>query len=99
MGAPTLARHNRAPPRPPPMIRTWTALLVGLAACGGKVCDWNKGMTCQPAGGAPEGQDGWCMKDDDCKCKGEGATCVGVSKRSRLAYARARDWQRPPSSW
>ena len=27
------------------------------------------------------------------------ATWVGVSKRSRLAYARPRDWQSPPMSW
>jgi len=48
------------------------------AACGGQVCDYNKGMTCQPAGGAPKGSDGWCTTDSDCKCMGMGATCVGV---------------------
>ena len=46
-------------------------------ACGGQVCDYNKGATCQPAGGAPKGQDGWCTHDSDCKCMGMGATCVG----------------------
>jgi hypothetical protein len=47
-------------------------------ACGGQVCDYNKGMTCQPAGGATKGSDGWCTTDSDCKCMGMGATCVGV---------------------
>jgi len=47
-------------------------------ACGGQVCDYNKGMTCQPAGGAAKGSDGWCTTDSDCKCMGMGATCVGV---------------------
>jgi MYXO-CTERM domain-containing protein len=44
-------------------------------ACGGQVCDWNKGKTCQPAGGAATGLDGWCTTDSDCKCRGMGATC------------------------
>jgi len=47
-------------------------------ACGGQVCDYTKGLTCQPAGGAPKGSDGWCTTDSDCKCLGMGATCVGV---------------------
>ena len=47
-------------------------------ACGGQVCDYNKGLTCQPAGGAPKGQDGWCTVDSDCKCMGMGAKCVSV---------------------
>jgi MYXO-CTERM domain-containing protein len=46
-------------------------------ACGGDVCTWDtRGMTCEPAGGKPAGQDGWCTTNEDCKCKGEGATCV-----------------------
>jgi hypothetical protein len=45
-------------------------------ACGGQVCDYNMGMTCQPAGVAPKGSDGWCTTDSDCKCMGLGATCV-----------------------
>lgn len=54
-------------------------------ACGGDVCNWQKQSPtpdgdkvfyCQPAGRDPQGQDGWCTTDDNCKCKGEGATCV-----------------------
>ena len=48
------------------------------SACGGQVCDYDKGMTCQPAGSGAKGLDGWCSKDSDCKCMGMGATCVGV---------------------
>jgi hypothetical protein len=46
--------------------------------CGGQICDWfaNPSMTCQPAGGHPKGQDGWCTTSTDCKCAGLGATCV-----------------------
>jgi MYXO-CTERM domain-containing protein len=45
-------------------------------ACGGEVCDYTMGETCQPAGGAAVGSDGWCTVDSDCKCHGMGATCV-----------------------
>lgn len=44
-------------------------------ACGGEVCDWTKQLTCQPAGGAEAGKDGWCTTDSDCKCMGMGAVC------------------------
>jgi len=56
-----------------------------ITACGGDVCNWNKqapvamGMKifyCQKAGQAAKGMDGWCTTDDNCKCKGTGATCV-----------------------
>lgn len=56
-------------------------------ACGGDVCNWAKqsatpdGMKvfyCQPAGGAAKGADGWCTTDDNCKCKGQTAKCVGT---------------------
>ena len=30
---------------------------------------------CVAAGTDPDGMDGWCNNDDECKCKGEGATC------------------------
>jgi MYXO-CTERM domain-containing protein len=33
-------------------------------------------MTCVNAGAAAQGSDGWCSSDSDCKCMGEGATCV-----------------------
>src|SRR5947209_1641679 len=45
--------------------------------CGGQVCDWTTlPQTCKPAGTQPQGTDGWCTADTDCKCKSEGATCV-----------------------
>lgn len=56
-------------------------------ACGGDVCNWGKmspnpvGMKtfyCQAAGKEVKGMDGWCTTTDNCKCKGSGATCVGV---------------------
>ena len=56
-------------------------------ACGDAVCNWSKVAIapmgskyfyCNPAGTQPEGEDGWCTTTDDCKCKGEGATCVGT---------------------
>jgi MYXO-CTERM domain-containing protein len=64
----------------------------GGAVCGGDVCDWNqknamgtteKPYTCIVAGssGKPKGQEGWCSDtatSEHCKCKGEGAKCVGV---------------------
>src|SRR5450432_2386864 len=45
--------------------------------CGGQICDWTSlPQTCKPAGTQPQGMDGWCTTDADCKCKGECATCV-----------------------
>jgi hypothetical protein len=46
------------------------------AACGGEVCQWAAAHTCVAAGTDSQGTDGWCTVDTDCKCKGEGATCV-----------------------
>ena len=50
------------------------------AQCGGQICDWSKlpqtPQTCTPAGTQPQGTDGWCTTDADCKCKTEGATCL-----------------------
>ncbi len=47
------------------------------AQCGGQVCDWtNLPMTCKAAGTQPQGTDGWCTVDTDCKCKSDGASCV-----------------------
>jgi len=46
------------------------------AACGGQVCDYTMNLTCQPAGVATKGSDGWCTTDANCKCMGLGATCV-----------------------
>jgi MYXO-CTERM domain-containing protein len=47
------------------------------ATCGGEVCQWSaSGHACVAAGTAPQGTDGWCGADTDCKCMGEGATCV-----------------------
>jgi MYXO-CTERM domain-containing protein len=54
---------------------------IATPSCGGDVCDYGAGETCQPAGGASKGHDGWCDPthgDDDCKCKALGAKCVGV---------------------
>jgi len=55
-------------------------------ACGDAVCNWNTHATtpdgrkifgCNPAGSqTPVGKDGWCEKTSDCKCAGQGATCV-----------------------
>lgn len=66
----------------------------GGAVCGADVCNWNvqhpapvgdMAYTCVTAGTDPKGQDGWCTFDamaadphQHCKCKGEGAKCVGV---------------------
>jgi hypothetical protein len=56
-------------------------------SCGGQVCNWNKSherptadkaFVCNPAGTDPQGQDGWCTTDADCKCRAQGAKCVGV---------------------
>jgi hypothetical protein len=44
-------------------------------ACGGEVCQW-PAHACVTAGTDPQGTDGWCTLDSDCKCMGEGATCV-----------------------
>jgi hypothetical protein len=49
------------------------------ATCGGQVCKWaTSGHACVAAGTDPQGTDGWCTVDTDCKCKAEGATCVGT---------------------
>jgi hypothetical protein len=46
-------------------------------ACGGEVCQWSASAhNCVAAGTDPQGTDGWCNVDSDCKCMGEGATCV-----------------------
>jgi len=47
------------------------------AACGGQVCEWSMGVPvgCMAAGTDPQGSDGWCDTDTDCKCMTEGATC------------------------
>jgi len=55
------------------------------SACGGDVCTHTSGMfSCNEANTqAGKGYDGWCAdangvaKDELCKCKGLGATCVG----------------------
>ena len=55
------------------------------SACGGDVCTHTSGsFACNPANTqAGKGFDGWCAdsngvaKDELCKCKGLGATCVG----------------------
>lgn len=45
-------------------------------ACGGQVCRWfNNTQMCVAAGTDPQGTDGWCNTDAECKCRGEGATC------------------------
>ena len=43
--------------------------------CGGQVCQWGATHTCVAAGTDPQGEDGWCNTDDECKCKAAGATC------------------------
>jgi hypothetical protein len=48
------------------------------SACGGQICDWTMGRTCQPAHPDKQGTDGWCTTTDNCKCKGMGATCNTV---------------------
>lgn len=56
-------------------------------ACGDAVCNWSKTATtpmgekmfyCNPAGTQAKKADGWCTTDDNCKCKGLGAKCVGT---------------------
>ncbi|HMF42239.1 MAG TPA: hypothetical protein VKQ32_16305 [Polyangia bacterium] len=50
---------------------------IATPQCGGDVCVYSAtSMTCQPAGGAAKGADGWCTVDTDCKCMGQGAKCV-----------------------
>ena len=52
---------------------------TGNAACGGDICDfYTQPPACKPAGGHPNGMDGWCTVDTDCKCHAQGATCTGV---------------------
>lgn len=55
------------------------------SACGGEVCNWNelatnpvgeKTFVCRPAGLAPQGADGWCTTDENCKCRAQGAKCI-----------------------
>ena len=55
--------------------------------CGDAVCNWPKPATnpttekpfyCNPAGTQAKKSDGWCTTDDNCKCKGLGAKCVGT---------------------
>ena len=53
----------------------------GDANCGGDVCTKSSGgAMCTHAGEAyPSGvADGYCLTDDDCKCKSLGATCLGL---------------------
>ena len=50
------------------------------ATCGGSVCQWSVGgHACVPAGTDPQGYDGWCVSDANCKCAGFGATCSSSS--------------------
>jgi hypothetical protein len=66
----------------------WTAAPARAAACardvdcpgtecGSQVCDWVTGTpTCVPAGSKwPQGADGECATDADCKCAPQGARC------------------------
>jgi hypothetical protein len=55
------------------------------SACGGEVCNWTKTATtpigmksfyCNAAGTQPDGKDGWCTTDADCKCVSQGAKCI-----------------------
>ena len=66
-----------------------TDCMGGGQVCGGDVCNWNMThaapvgdmmYTCVVAGTDPKGMDGWCTgpTSDNCKCKAEGAKCVGV---------------------
>ena len=44
--------------------------------CGDPVCEWGVGVhSCVAAGTQPQGFDGQCSSDSDCKCRGQGATC------------------------
>jgi hypothetical protein len=44
--------------------------------CGSQVCQWTvSGHQCVPAGTDPQGYDGWCTADVNCKCAPQGATC------------------------
>jgi hypothetical protein len=73
---------------------------VATPACGGEICDWINGMTCQPAGRSPKGQDGWCTTDNDCKCFAQGARCAvpyctftqSVAKVLVMGQLPARDY-------
>jgi hypothetical protein len=50
------------------------------ATCGSPVCQWSVGgHSCVTAGTDPEGFDGWCTADSNCKCVGFGATCSSSS--------------------
>jgi hypothetical protein len=47
------------------------------ATCGSPVCQQTVGgSNCVAAGTDPQGFDGTCGTDADCKCAGEGATCT-----------------------
>lgn len=72
------------------------------AACGGDVCNWNKihpspipegdrFYVCNPAGSSPQGMDGWCTTDADCKCRGLGAVC----RVPYCTFTRASDAPKP----
>jgi len=53
----------------------------GNPDCGGDVCTKSSGgAMCTHAGEVyPSGiADGYCLTDDDCKCKSLGATCLGL---------------------
>jgi hypothetical protein len=53
---------------------------VATPTCGGEVCDFVGTQKCVAADATKHGMDGWCTTqhgDDDCKCKGQGAKCVG----------------------
>jgi hypothetical protein len=55
------------------------------SSCGGEVCNWTKAhpqpvgdkvFVCDPAGLQPAGRDGWCTRDENCKCIAQGARCI-----------------------
>jgi NIMA-interacting peptidyl-prolyl cis-trans isomerase 1 len=50
------------------------------ATCGSPVCQWSVGgHNCVVAGTDPQGFDGECSIDAECKCIGEGATCSAAT--------------------
>ena len=61
------------------------------ATCGGQVCQWGGVHMCVPAGTDPQGSDGWCTTDTDCKCMGEGARCVSTNCTFTVPRRRRRD--------
>ncbi|HEX3696202.1 MAG TPA: MYXO-CTERM sorting domain-containing protein [Polyangia bacterium] len=53
---------------------------MATPTCGGEVCDFTGTGKCIAADATKHPMDGWCTSshgDDDCKCKGQGAKCVG----------------------